>query len=112
MDNLSCTSILICGHDINGEPVGLGDVDSDGRPVGYIDASGLAWESLTEAQTAVACGRLFDAQQQFRKGLRAVAPVPAFFAARYAPDCDQQAVLAEMAEQDEISRMCRLLPAV
>ena len=49
------------GLDLAGEPVRLGEHDSDGYLVGYVDEGGLAWESLRERLVATAAGRLVDA---------------------------------------------------
>lgn len=54
----------IIGHDSNGHPVKIGERDSDGHPVGYIDAEGLAWESKAERDEAVGAGRLLDAMRE------------------------------------------------
>jgi len=39
---------LTAGIDDHGQPVRLGEHDSRGHLVGYIDEKGLAWQSLTE----------------------------------------------------------------
>src|SRR5215211_892888 len=49
------------GIDAHRRPVGLGERDSDGYLVGYIDDCGLAWESLAEWIVARHGGALFDA---------------------------------------------------
>lgn len=49
------------GIDARGEPVRLGELDSNGHLVGYIDQHGLAWESLTERIIAVHGHRLAEA---------------------------------------------------
>jgi hypothetical protein len=49
------------GVDGSGEPVRLGERDSAGHVVGYIDEQGLAWESLTERIVAVQGNRLAEA---------------------------------------------------
>ncbi len=49
------------GVDLSGEPVRLGERDSDGYLVGYVDDEGGAWESLGERLVATAAGRLVDA---------------------------------------------------
>jgi hypothetical protein len=49
------------GVDSHGEPVRLGERDSDGYLVGYIDEHGLAWESLIEKLCATHGGRLAEA---------------------------------------------------
>jgi hypothetical protein len=49
------------GIDSGGEPVRLGERDSTGHLVGYVDQHGLAWESLTERIVAVHGHRLADA---------------------------------------------------
>ena len=47
--------------DGSGEPVRLGERDSGGHIVGYIDEQGLAWESLRERILAVSGTRLAEA---------------------------------------------------
>jgi hypothetical protein len=49
------------GIDSGGQPVRLGERDSSGHLVGYIDEQGLAWESLTERIVAQLGGRLLEA---------------------------------------------------
>jgi hypothetical protein len=51
----------IAGIDSHRQPVRLGERDSDGHIVGYIDEQGVAWESLAERIVARHGGRLFDA---------------------------------------------------
>jgi hypothetical protein len=49
------------GIDSHGEPVRLGERDTSGYLVGYIDDDGLAWESLRERIVAIQGQRLADA---------------------------------------------------
>jgi hypothetical protein len=49
------------GVDSSGEPARLGERDSSGHLVGYIDADGLAWQSLGERIVAVEGQRLAEA---------------------------------------------------
>jgi hypothetical protein len=49
------------GVDARGQPVRLGERDSAGHIVGYVDEQGLAWESLTERIVAVHGNRLAEA---------------------------------------------------
>jgi hypothetical protein len=49
------------GIDTRREPVRLGERDTDGHIVGYIDEQGLAWQSLAETIVARHSGRLFEA---------------------------------------------------
>jgi hypothetical protein len=49
------------GVDASGQPVRLGQRDSAGHIVGYIDEQGLAWESLTERIVAAQGNRLAEA---------------------------------------------------
>ena len=49
------------GIDSHGQPVRLGEHDTSGHLVGYIDEHGLAWESLTEQLVAAHAGRLSEA---------------------------------------------------
>ena len=47
--------------DGSGQPVRLGERDSSGHLVGYIDEQGVAWESLTERIVAIDGQRLAEA---------------------------------------------------
>jgi hypothetical protein len=49
------------GVDSSRQPVRLGERDSSGHLVGYIDGNGLAWESLIERIVAVHGQRLAEA---------------------------------------------------
>lgn len=49
------------GFDVDGNPVKLGDVDSMGYVVGYIDEEGSCWESCREHDLAITAGRFRDA---------------------------------------------------
>ena len=51
----------VAGIDSHRQPVRLGERDSDGHVVGYIDEDGIAWESLAERIVARRGGRLFQA---------------------------------------------------
>ena len=64
------------GWDINGQPVDLGGTDSEGREVGYIDESGLAWESLKERDIATTCGRYLDAWIVWNRSGGVLGPEP------------------------------------
>jgi hypothetical protein len=48
------------GHDASGHPAHLG-IDAMGHPIGFIDASGCAWESRLEHDLARCSGRYLDA---------------------------------------------------
>jgi hypothetical protein len=48
----------VAGLDSRGQPVRLGERDSDGHLVGYIDNHGLGWESLRECLVATHAGPL------------------------------------------------------
>ena len=48
------------GHDSHMMPVKLGEKDTDGHVVGYIDEEGLSWESREERDAAVGAGRIAD----------------------------------------------------
>jgi len=49
------------GIDSSGQPVRLGERDSTGHLVGYIDETGVGWESLLERVVAVYGHRLAEA---------------------------------------------------
>ena len=49
------------GIDSHGQPVRLGERDSSGHLVGYIDQQSLAWESLGERIVAIQGQRLAEA---------------------------------------------------
>jgi hypothetical protein len=54
------------GHDVNNEPVRIGDIDSMGFKVGYIDEEGLAWQSRLERDCALGSSALHDADDRER----------------------------------------------
>ena len=60
-DRLRSEPRRAAGLDLNGEPVRLGERDSDGYLVGYVDEAGQAWESLRERLVATAAGKLAEA---------------------------------------------------
>lgn len=72
------------GRDSSGRPVRLGDRDSDGYVVGYIDRDGDCWESIWERDRALATGRYLDALALWRRGRRALRPTALEFALRNA----------------------------
>jgi hypothetical protein len=47
--------------------VRIGDYDSDGYRVGYIDPDGLAWESWTDAETCICAARFWDSYSAWRQ---------------------------------------------
>lgn len=49
------------GLDTSGVPRELGDIDSDGYFVGYIDEEGTTWQDRKERDVAVGSGRCNDA---------------------------------------------------
>ena len=49
------------GIDTSGNPVALGDIDSDGYFVGHITIDGCVFESRIERDRAIGAGRLNDA---------------------------------------------------
>ncbi len=61
MNRIDPNSPRQAGLDSNGQPVKLGERDSEGYFVGWIDENGLAWESRRFRDEAVGCGRLLDA---------------------------------------------------
>ena len=71
------------GLDVHGHPVRLGERDSAGFPVGYIDEHGLAWESLNERIVAIhgqhlatAMARPYDDPRRDQLIEQALADVP------------------------------------
>jgi|SRR5215211_6829184 len=60
-DRLLAEPRRTAGIDSSGQPVRLGERDTTGHVVGYIDEQGLAWESLTERVVAVHGNRLAEA---------------------------------------------------
>jgi len=85
------------GVDSRGEPVRLGETDSSGYLVGWIDQQGLAWESRAEAQIAACSGAFLEAFRAWNRagGVLGTRPDPAEFAARY---CGPQARVGALAE--------------
>jgi hypothetical protein len=98
MDPLNRTT----GYDIDGNPVSLGDTDSSGREVGYIDLAGTAWESLEERDIATTCGRYLEAWNRWNRtgGLLGKQPDPREIALRECYDLDNVEVAAEEAARE------------
>lgn len=64
------------GVDVNGEPARLGEFDSTGHIVGYIDDKGNCWESLKERDCSMSAGRYLDEMSNYRAGRRVSEPDP------------------------------------
>lgn len=74
------------GVDANGQPVRLGEFDSMGHIVGYIDEEGSCWESLRERDCSTTAGRFEEAMTLFRRGESTVRPDPDEFAREHCKD--------------------------
>jgi hypothetical protein len=61
------TSTRVAGLDTCGEVVRIGEMDTDGKPVGFIDENGLAWESAEEKVIATCAGRFCDALGRWQR---------------------------------------------
>lgn len=98
MDDLNRTT----GYDIDGTPISLGEIDSSGSEVGYIDLEGTAWESLEERDIATTCGRYLDAWNRWNitGGLIGKEPDPWEIALRECYDLDNAEVAAEEAARE------------
>lgn len=62
------------GIDPEGAIVRLGERDSSGHIVGYIDEGGHPWESILERDAAVCYGRYDEAFMDWRRGLKRFRP--------------------------------------
>jgi hypothetical protein len=87
------------GVDSNGQPVRLGEFDSLGHIVGYIDEDGSCWESLRERDTSTTAGRYEEAMALFRRGDRTVAPDPDEFAREHCRDPEHREEAAREARE-------------
>lgn len=56
------------GVDVNGQPVRLGEFDSMGHIVGYIDEDGNCWESIIERDRVKSASRFHDAMCSYKRG--------------------------------------------
>jgi hypothetical protein len=95
------------GRDAHGVWRELGDIDSDGYPVGWIAPDGSCWQARREPEIAIASGRYLDAWLRWNRtgGALGAEPDPAWFVARYcSPDCEDEA-LRECAEAIELLRL-------
>ncbi len=61
MNRIDPTSPHESGIDINGNVARLGEFDSDGVFVGYIDSKGNCWESRRERDEAIGAARAMEA---------------------------------------------------
>lgn len=88
MDYIDPRSPRESGWDLYGNQVELGDTDSDGHFVGYIDDQGVSWESKCERDCAIVAGQFFDAWVQWNNcgGVLGVEPQPSDFM----DDCDEE----------------------
>lgn len=55
------------GTDVDGKPRELGEIDSMGSFIGYIDEDGDCWESLHERDLALTAGRAHDAYIEWNR---------------------------------------------
>ena len=74
-------SPLTEGIDSNGHPVSLGEADSNGDLVLYIDVEGLCWGSRCEREVSLCVGRYLSARNEWTRtgGLLGAQPQPADF---------------------------------
>ena len=72
------------GQDLAGNPVKIGDTDTDGTRVGFFQNDGTAWESRQERDGAIASGRFTEAAVLYQNGERR-RPRRWLYALRYAP---------------------------
>lgn len=70
------------GLDTNGEVKRLGETDSLGYQVGWIDEDGCCWESVRERDIAIATGRWLDARKEWQAGVRSRFPSRLLFAVK------------------------------
>jgi len=100
------------GVDSHGNPVCLGERDSDGILVGYIDIDGTCWESLEERDVATTMGRFWDQWLLWNKsgGLIGSLPDAMEIAQRECLDPDSveeaaQAARDQIDPRDPVARM-------
>lgn len=74
------------GWDSHGVPVGIGDTDTDGYYVGWIDEEGIAWESVRERDVAIVCGKWRDAYREAATKFTKPPRHPLWFAIRHCRD--------------------------
>lgn len=58
------------GIDINGDVLRVGETDSMGYRVGWIDEDGDCWVSERERDLAVTAGRYIDERREWKRGFR------------------------------------------
>lgn len=103
------------GKDSHGNPVRLGEIDTGGYFVGYIDEDGLCWESVRERDCAIASGRFYDACIDWdRNGQQG--PPPSKYAIAREHCIDPSSVMAAVRSMNRtlgsIDPMTKLLAAV
>lgn len=103
------------GVDCHGVPVRLGEFDSAGHIVGYIDEdTGSCWESLRERDCSITAGRFDEATARFRRGEVSVAPDPDEIARQHCIDpANREQAARDAREQLEFyDRLRAALPAL
>lgn len=112
MPNIDPNSPRQSGYDSNGTACRLGETDSEGYFVGWIDEEGQCWQSCHERDLAITAGRYHDA---WVEGERAGTvwdnpPDPQAFARRYClrPEHLEEAARAAAQQFDPTDPLARL----
>jgi len=96
------------GVDVNGNPVKLGEFDSMGHIVGYIDDEGNCYESIRERDCCVSAGRFHDQVVAFRRGEREDMPDPTAVAkANCMEEANVPHAVSEIKEEHEFMEALR-----
>jgi hypothetical protein len=102
------------GVDLEGVLRALGDIDSSGQLVGWIEPDGSCWKSRRECEISRAVGRYWDAFNAWNRagGVLGVEPDPAQFVERHcSPDSADEA-LRDCQEVIEFQRLTAPLVGV
>lgn len=94
----------------------IGEIDSDGVTIGFIDRTGLGWRSRVERDGAVASGRWGEAYYSYLRGTRRYRPIMRLYVIRYCSrPSSWSAALADCVEEetfrDHLSRARDLIEA-
>lgn len=100
MNRIDPTSPRTSGIDINGNVARLGEFDSNGVFIGYIDSKGNCWESRRERDEAIGASRAMEAFVEWNR-FGGFGPLPDFIAIFKANDVLEENYMYVIADMNQ-----------